>query len=78
MLPMNDFIMRVWLDEPDFCGECPGLDNISEEQPKCKPGGFWLRNENIGKHSPNWVVRRPRGCPLMPIEKLCEIAEKMK
>ena len=75
---MPEFVTTIILEEPEFCSECPMLDNLSGDQPRCKKGEFWLRNENIGKDSPNWVVRRPRGCPLAPLESLTQIVEKLK
>lgn len=60
------YTAEIWLDEDNICNECPCHDNMSTEQPKCRLGDFWMKEENRGKTAPNWVTPRPKGCPLKP------------
>lgn len=62
-----EFLLKIWIDEPQFCNGCPSLDTITADDPMCKSGEFYMKHENIGKGKPNWIVRRPRGCPLREV-----------
>ena len=75
---MSEFMLRVCLDEPEFCNNCPSLEMMSCDDPMCKSGEFFMKHEDVGTEKPDWIVRRPKGCPLIPMEKLCELVEKLK
>jgi hypothetical protein len=59
---------EIWLDEDNICNDCPCHDLNTDEHPQCRLGKFWMRQENRGKGTPNWVTPKPAGCPLKRVE----------